>query len=245
MKTVQKNLFKPVTLKRTFEDISEQIKGLIYTKELHPGDRLPSERDLAVRFKVGRMAVREALRILEESGFIYVKQGADGGIYVKELDSTGMTKSLTDLIKIGNITIQDITEARIALESIILESGIKKITKNDLAEIEANIQFTERLLENDKDVVSKKIPGEVVNFHVLLAKVSKNQLYKYFHRSLVDLSYFYIREFVPELTMSSGHLEEHKAIYKAVKDKNLKLAKKALKDHLVSVSKNIITAMKL
>ncbi|MBN1848783.1 MAG: FadR family transcriptional regulator [Deltaproteobacteria bacterium] len=244
MKTVQKNLFTPVTPKRTFEDISEQIKGLIYSKELHPGDRLPSERDLAVRFHVGRMAVREALRILEESGFIYVKQGADGGIYVKKLDSTGMTKSLTDLIKIGNISLQDITEARIALETIILETGIKKITKSDLAELETNIQSSEKLLGEQADPAGKRMPGDIVNFHVLLAKVSKNQLFKYFHQSLVDLSYFYIRQFAPELTMSNSHMEEHKAIFDAVKSKDLERAKKALRDHLISVAKNITKAMK-
>jgi len=244
MKTVQKDLVKPVTSKRTFEDISEQIKKLIYTKELQPGDRLLSERDLAARFNVGRMAVREALRILEEAGFIYVKQGADGGIFVKELDSTGMTKSLTDLIKVGNISLQDITEARIALEAIILETGIKKITKNDLAELEANIQSSEKLLKKNKGPLPRKMPEDVANFHILLAKVSKNQLFKYFHKSLVDLSYFFIREFAPELTMSNSHMEEHKAIFKAVKDKDLKRAKKALEDHLISVANNINKTMK-
>lgn len=241
MKTVQKDLFRPVNPKRTFVDISDQIKELIYSKELKPEDRLPSERELAVHFNVGRMAVREALRILEEAGFIYVKQGADGGIFVKELDSTGMTKSLTDLIKIGHITLQEITEARINIESIIIESVIKNITKTDLAELEANIEATEKLL---RDTVTKKVPGEIVSFHVLLAKVSKNQLYKYFHKSLVDLSYLFVWEFAPELTLSPNHLEEHKAIYKAVKEKDLNGAKKALKDHLISVGKNITRAMK-
>lgn len=241
MKTVQKDLFKPVNPKRTFVDISDQIKELIYSKELKPGDRLPSERELAVNFNVGRMAVREALRILEEAGFIYVKQGADGGIYIKELDSTGMTKSLTDLIKIGHITLQEITEARINIESIIIESGIKNMTEADLAELDANIEATEKLLEN---TTPRKVPGEIVNFHILLAKVSKNKLYKYFHKSLVDLSYLFVWEFAPELTLSPNHLEEHKAIYKAVKEKDLNGAKNALKAHLISVSKNITRAMK-
>jgi DNA-binding FadR family transcriptional regulator len=240
MKTVQKDLFRPVNPKRTFVDISDQIKELIYSKELKPEDRLPSERELAVHFNVGRMAVREALRILEEAGFIYVKQGADGGIYVKELDSTGMTKSLNDLIKIGHITLQEITEARINIESIIIESVMKNITETVLSELEANIRATEKLIEN---AVPKKVPAEIVNFHVLLAKFSKNQLYKYFHKSLVDLSYSFIREFAPELTFSPNHLEEHKAICNAVKEKNLQGAKRALKNHLVSVSENITRAM--
>jgi GntR family transcriptional repressor for pyruvate dehydrogenase complex len=241
MKTVQKELFKPVNPKRTFVDISDQIKELIYKKELKPEDRLPSERQLATHFNVGRMAVREALRILEEAGFINVKQGAEGGIFVRELDSTGMTKSLTDLIKIGNITLQDITEARINIESIIIESAMKNLTEDDLAALEENIIATEKLIEK---AVPRKVPSEIVNFHVLLAGFSKNQLYKYFHKSLFDLSYLFIREFAPEFTLSPYHLDEHKAIFKAVKERDIKSAKKILKEHLSSVGNNITKAMK-
>ena len=61
--------FRPVVQKRASDAIAEQIKEMIYSGELTPEDRLPSERDLAVRLKTGRMTVREALRMLEESGF--------------------------------------------------------------------------------------------------------------------------------------------------------------------------------
>lgn len=77
MDSIQNNLFRPVTPKRTFKDVSDQIKELIYSKALRPQDRLPSERELALKFSTGRMAVREVLRMIEESKFIHVKQRAD------------------------------------------------------------------------------------------------------------------------------------------------------------------------
>ncbi len=77
MDSIQSNLFRPVTPKRTFEDISDLIKELIYSKALRPQDRLPRERELTLKFSTGRMAVRETLRMIEESECIHVKQHAD------------------------------------------------------------------------------------------------------------------------------------------------------------------------
>ena len=150
MKT-QKELFKPVKPRRTFEDISEQIKGLIYSRALKPEDRLPSERELAHQFNTGRMSVREALRMLEESGFVSIRQGANGGTFVKELDETGMTKSLTGLVHVGNLTLQEITEARIVIETIILETGIKNFKKAQLSALESNIKICEKFNNQRKE----------------------------------------------------------------------------------------------
>jgi len=58
-------LFKPIRGKRTFEEISSEIKRLIFDGVLKPGDKLPSEIELAKMFAVGRQSVREALRLLE------------------------------------------------------------------------------------------------------------------------------------------------------------------------------------
>jgi GntR family transcriptional repressor for pyruvate dehydrogenase complex len=236
MEKTSEILFKPVNSKRNFENISEQIKNLIYSKELAPNDRLPTERELALQFKTGKLAVREALRTLEESGFIYVKSGGEGGIFVKELDASRMTRFLSDMIKVGNIKIQEITEARVIIETAMLESSIKNITKKELIALESNIKHYEKLMNNGKDVNEMMMDGRIKNFHIILSSKSKNQLYRYFLHSLVELSNSYVREFLPGLSLSSKHLNYHKTIYEAVKEKNLKRAKKALRDHLYNVS---------
>jgi len=60
---IDKALFTPVENKRTFEEVSSKIKALVFEGVLKPGDKLPSEAQLAKQFKVGRQTVREALRI--------------------------------------------------------------------------------------------------------------------------------------------------------------------------------------
>lgn len=232
----KKNIFRPVSPKRIFEDISDQIKGLIYSGALKPDDRLPSERELAERFNTGRMSVREALHILEELGFITIKQGVEGGTFVKELDTTGMTQSISGLINIGNLTIQEIRDARISIESTILESSIKHFTKKQLAALASNINDCERFYKDRKKVEYPQYAGEQLGkFHILIAETSKNRLFKYFVRALLDLFVHGTIRYRPDAAEYSRHLRYHKAMYEAIKAKDLKRAKKALESHLNAI----------
>ena len=241
----KKDLFKPATPKRTFEDISDQIKSLIYSKALKPKDRLPSERELAEQFNTGRMSVREALRMLEESGFISIKQGANGGTFVKELDSAGMTKSLSGLMNVGNLTLQEIKEARIAIESIILESGIKHFTEEHLAALESNINTCEQFyISRKKDEYPEFWDEQLGKFHILIAETSKNRLYKYFVTSLLDLYVNQMIRYVPESPEYTKHLDQHREIYESIKAKDLKRAKKALEDHVRSTTEYVEKTMR-
>ncbi len=71
-------MFTPVKGSRTFEEVSNQIKKLIFGGVFKPGDKLLPETELAQQFNVGRQSIREALRILELSGFITIQKGGGG-----------------------------------------------------------------------------------------------------------------------------------------------------------------------
>ena len=76
-------LIGPVKNKRTFEEVSDKLKELIFDGTLKPGQQLPSEHALAQLFQVGRQSVREALRVLELSGFITIRAGVKGGAVIE------------------------------------------------------------------------------------------------------------------------------------------------------------------
>lgn len=242
MNPIDASYFKPITPKRSFENISDQIKSLIYSRVLKPNDRLPSERELADRFRISRLSVREALRMLEEAGFVHVKQGADGGIFVRELDEIGMTKSIASLIEVGNIELREITKARLALECHILKAEMGNITDRQLDAIEANLHTCEQLLKKT-DRGGSSTPEQMVDFHLLLAGASANRLYRYFLRSLIAISYDYIHKFVPELPPLDNHVAQHRAIMEAVKARDLDRALEALRFHLWAHSEHIENAM--
>lgn len=71
---------KPVEKDSLYLKISDSIYNYIRMNNLQPGDKLPSERDMAAMLKTSRNSVREALRILEDRGSIYVKTGS--GVFI-------------------------------------------------------------------------------------------------------------------------------------------------------------------
>ena len=75
-------LFEPVATRRTFEEAVEQIAEKIKGGELHSGDRLPSERELAAQMRISRPTLREAIKVLAEAGVLEVRRGQAGGIFV-------------------------------------------------------------------------------------------------------------------------------------------------------------------
>ena len=74
---------KPIKRSRLYESAVDQIRSLILADNYNPGDRLPSERELAEQLSVGRPSVREALRILGAMGLIEIRVG--NGTYVRDV----------------------------------------------------------------------------------------------------------------------------------------------------------------
>ena len=99
------------------EAIVDQIKTLIRSDRLRPGDRLPSERELGERMGVSRVTVREALRILEAGGLVEIRVGARGGAFVTTPSSRSLGAGLADLINLVPVTAVEVTEARPVFES--------------------------------------------------------------------------------------------------------------------------------
>src|SRR5208282_4359737 len=74
--------FQPVDNRRLYEQVADQIGGLIGKSEFLPGQRLPAERDLAKMLGVSRPVVREAMIALEIAGLIEVRSGS--GAFVRD-----------------------------------------------------------------------------------------------------------------------------------------------------------------
>src|SRR6185437_5429746 len=98
-------MFTAVSANRMSEAIVDQIKTLIRTNRLRPGDRLPSERELCERMGVSRVTVREA------GGLVEIRVGARGGAFVTTPSSERLGAGLADLIQLAPVTAVDVTEA--------------------------------------------------------------------------------------------------------------------------------------
>jgi GntR family transcriptional repressor for pyruvate dehydrogenase complex len=130
--TSRDGMFTAVSPNRMSEAIVDQIKTLIRSNRLRPGDRLPSERELCERMGVSRVTVREALRILEAGGLVEIRVGARGGAFVTTPSSERLGAGLADLITLAPVTALDVTEARLVFELGIIPMLVERATADDI-----------------------------------------------------------------------------------------------------------------
>ena len=234
------SLFRPLPAKRAFEEIADQIRSLIYSKTLMPGDRLPAERELAVQFRTGRMAVREALRMLEQSGLVQIKQGSDGGAFVKEVDPGIASQSISDAIRRAEMSLPDVTAVRIALEDLIAELAVDRITDLELDFLDKSIQETEAALADEMEerdgLPDAELLAEMnVDFHILLARATKNLLLEIISESLMNVMHLFFAANTQSIEFFKWHVAQHRTIYDAIKAKKVPEVKALLKNHAIAL----------
>ncbi len=107
-------------IRPAYEQVAEQVRSLIISGALAPGDRLPVEGEMSSIFGVSRSTVREALRVLGSQGLTYAVRGAVGGTFVALTDPQTVSGYLETSIGLlsGNdgITAAELLEARAVLE---------------------------------------------------------------------------------------------------------------------------------
>src|SRR4030043_821332 len=114
--------FKKVTSPvRMPEAIGRQIEEKFFLDQLKAGQTLPPEKELMKQFGVGRNTMREALRILEHSGLIKVKQGSRGGPVITKLTNEFVSDFLTKALRLGGVTPNHLSQFRLAIEPSIAE----------------------------------------------------------------------------------------------------------------------------
>jgi GntR family transcriptional repressor for pyruvate dehydrogenase complex len=165
-------LFDPIKPERTFERVSTKIKGLIFDGILSPGDRLPSETELAQQFDVGRQTIREALRILELSGFITIQKGGNGGPLIRTTILNTINNLFLDAFRLERITTEELTVARIEIEKVVMGYAIDLADEQDIRDLRENIQRAREKIEKGIMAID-----ENADFHNLLAKASKNHVF--------------------------------------------------------------------
>jgi GntR family transcriptional repressor for pyruvate dehydrogenase complex len=165
--------FTRVQTTRVFEEIALQIRVRLATGRLRPGDRLPSERDLAQQLGVGRNSVREALRALEVSGILQLHKGGGGGAFIAQPTGDVVVSAMQDMYQLGAITPQQFTEARIGLSDQVVRLACERLTDDDLHQLEANVEAATRASERNDYVSRARIALE---FHHILSRATRNPL---------------------------------------------------------------------
>lgn len=153
-----------------FEEVCAQIRTRIHEEALRPGDKLPAERDLAQQLGVGRPAVREALRALENAGVIELKKGKHGGAFIQHLSSDVVSASMRDMMSLGNVSLDNIIEMRILMNQQVIPLVCERATEAELDALERNVEASEQVTRLSERLAFTR------QFYSLLGQASHNEL---------------------------------------------------------------------
>jgi DNA-binding FadR family transcriptional regulator len=224
-------LFKAARPLRTFEDICLQIRHEVSEGRLKPGDRLPAERDLAEQFGVSRTAVREALRSLEVAGVIACQRGIHGGAFIRHGDPGIITQAVRDMVLLGRITTESVTETRILLMNDALRLACERASNVDLDAIERDIDLVEQLTRSG-DLTRRST--YIINFYSLVARATHNEVMVMLIDSLSEIVRQLLDRIGPE--PRSDVVEVRRLILKHLRARDAEAATEEMTRHLKRLS---------
>jgi GntR family transcriptional regulator, transcriptional repressor for pyruvate dehydrogenase complex len=236
-------LFKPLRERRTFKEIANQIRLMINSGALKPGDKLPTENELAAQFRAGRLSVREALRMLEQAGLIVVRQGSTGGSYVKHLDSTVAVESFIDLMWQGDVSIEHLTDARSAIEALVVRKAFDSMTEESIAILDSSVRDLEDLLLSASRA-EYPVDPTLTDFHMLLAEATGNPIFPIILKVLLEMTMRVMKPATVGIDRLEEHVVSHREVVTALKNGDLAGALHALEKHMIGVSRRHVAGGK-
>jgi GntR family transcriptional repressor for pyruvate dehydrogenase complex len=235
------SMFKSAKSNKVSEHITEQIRKAIFEGKLKPGDKLPPERELMKNFNVSKATLREAMRSLEVLGFLEIKKGVSGGAFVTEVDMKTARDSFTNFLHFKNLSLNDLTEVRLLLESHIAEKAALTITEDDLNRLKKLIEECEYVLKHGIPIESRK---NEIEFHRIIGSVTGNPILMFILDFVENLLIDTKEILQPGKEFSLKVLNAHKRIYKALLEKNSKKVRQEMIKHVKEVERNLMAIQK-
>jgi GntR family transcriptional repressor for pyruvate dehydrogenase complex len=230
-------MLKAVIKKRAYEDIVKQIRGLLARGKFKRGDQLPTERELSETFKVSRATVREAILSLETMRLVDRRQG--DGTYVVASSKEALVQPLAAALFHEKDDLIDIFFLRKIIEPEIALLASKKGTPEEINEME------EILNEQEKEVLNGKNPiGTDVEFHHLMARMARNRILERLLLALYDLLTKTREKYLQTEDRKRKSLLGHQSILKAIKKKDHRGARQAMRRHLETVEASVFKKRK-
>jgi DNA-binding FadR family transcriptional regulator len=212
---------------KTSERIAREIANYIIDADLPEGARLPREKEMFEMLGVGRMTLREALRLLETQGVIDIRSGPKGGPVVRGPQPEDLAGSLTLVLQFHHASLADIMMARLALEPVIARLAADHASEAQLEQLDQSVDLMRRHRDSQEIFLR-----ENERFHELVAEASGSVSLRVFSDTLKNIASgrdFGI-EYRPE------HREAvacaHERILAALRQRRPPAAEKAMLDHL-------------
>jgi len=219
---------KPIKPKRISDQVFDQIRELIFRGTLKPGDKLMTERELALAMNVSRTTIRDAIQRLVTMGMIVQKQGQ--GTFVKLVD-TALENPLAKAMEAQNASLDDLLEVRMGLECNAAALAAKRADETDIMAMSQSID------EMQTEIESGRLGTEAdTAFHMAIAYAAKNPLHILIMRNFYDYLFLGIGENLACLYEDPKNIQEilrqHHAILAAIKARDPHRAYTVMNEHI-------------
>ena len=232
MLTSLKSDFEAVRKNKVYEEVAQQIERLIL-KKLRPGDKLPSERELAEMLKVSRSSIRDAIRGLELRGLVEPRQGA--GTIVRESAVEPLANPFANALKRRKEMVSELLDFRKMLEPPLAARAATHASADEILEMEEILQRQEAKQSQGEPAVA-----EDAEFHYSVALASGNSVVLKVLDIIMDL----LRDTRERSLQVEGRpqksLAGHRRILAAIKRHDAEGAKSAMRRHIEDVEEIVL-----
>ena len=229
--------FQKIIMEKLSSSVTIQIEKLILQGILRPGDRLPSERELAERFGVSRPSLREAIASLDKKGLLVSK--ANSGIFVADVLGNAFSPALIELFSSHEESIDDYITFRRDLEGLAAERTAKHGSSTDLQVIQTIFDKMEAAHQKRDPTDEARLDAD---FHLSIIEASHNVIMLHMMRSMYELlrnGVFHNRQkMFQQRTTRFELLTQHEVINIAIQKRDPDAARKAVETHLDYVAKS-------
>ena len=210
------------------DDIIRQIRSLLDSGDLQPGDKLPAERKLAEKFQVARSQVREAFKKLEFYNII--KTMPQSGSVISAIESTALNSLISDILKMDNCDFHSLVEARSIIEINAAKLCAIRRTEEDLKMIESAMNNYNKKIKECGSALE-----EDLYFHRTIAESSKNTVLKSMMMTITpDIMVNYAKFNVCKTNFEIP-ISEHRLLFEYIKNNNAEAASNIMSQHLTGV----------
>lgn len=220
------HIMKSTEPKRLYQSVAAQILALIRNGEFPPGERLPPERELALKLGVSRPSLREALIALEIGGQVEIRMGS--GVYACETgaDDAGAVSALGD-------SPSELMQARAAIEGSVVVLATARMNAAMLDRLRRTVERMRRLAAAGKSPVEADR-----QFHMLIAEAAGNSVLSRYMGELFDSRHDPIaaamRGHAESAQTWTAAVQEHEAVLKALQAGDPIAAQTAMRAHLLA-----------
>jgi GntR family transcriptional regulator, transcriptional repressor for pyruvate dehydrogenase complex len=231
MRAPLKSDFEVVRRNKVYEEVAKQIERLIL-KKLKPGDKLPSERELAEMLQVSRSSIRDAIRGLELLGLVEPRQGA--GTIVRERSADSVANPFANALKRRQNLVTELLDFRKMLEPPLAARAATHASADEISEMEDILQRQEKAQGHGPAI------AEDAEFHYSIALASGNSVVLKVIDTLMDL----LRDTREQSLQVEGRAEKslagHRRILSAIKRHDAEAAKAAMRRHIEDVEEIVL-----